>query len=176
MYICCHYCSKASRPCWICSYDKGPLSWLWPSHCQLQILHHLWWWKHQVHCHCHLREWSCGHRFIHHPPKLLSGDIRSPCLCQSHSHTGSREKQWKQQWHSSAVLYVRTTWWVIFPSKYVIQVTLAYFYTWICHTYCLFPYAWMWCVVLRIPLAWLARPSLTNAGGVEKEGQSNKHT
>ena len=94
------YCSHPHWPWGLYSYDSGPISWLCPSHCQLLLdcsgQCHLWRSKRHLHCHCHLREWHHGYWSIRGPSKLLSGDTRSPCLCQPHSHTVSRERWWKQ--------------------------------------------------------------------------------
>ena len=120
--ICVCPCSNHHRPWELYSCDSGPFSWLWPSHCQLLLdcsgQWYLWWSKHHLHCYCQLPEWLWGCQSIHPPSKLFPGDTRSPCLCQPHSHTGSRERQWKQQWHCKTVLNFRPNWWVSYVAVY----------------------------------------------------------
>ena len=135
-------CSNPHTPCELFSCDSGLLTWLWPSHCQLLLDRsgqcYLWWSKHHLHCHCQLPEWLWGCKSIHPPSKLFSGDTRSPCLCQPHSHTGSRERQWKQQWHCWPVHDFRANWWVSYVAI-VWRCIRTYVYMYV-HTYILCTY------------------------------------
>ena len=116
------YWSIPNRACCIWSFS-GILSWVRSSHCHLLLESSgqcfLCWSEHHLRRHCHLHEWRHGGcRSICCLSKLFSKDTRSPCLYylyHSKSHTGSREKQWKQQLQSYTALF--NFWalrWVIF--------------------------------------------------------------